>query len=131
MRDLGDARDLGWDYWKEKPDQGRYYQQHCRRNRPPDPATFISWRRGDGRNRDTHSVRRAIPLQPLQVGADFSRALIADLAVLLQSLIDNVFKSRGKIGVEALQRSGLLVEDGIEDRGRGVSAKGQGSSLLG
>ena len=44
--------------------------------------------------------RIAIALQPLQIGAQFGSALVAQLAVFLQRLVDDALQFIGKLGIQ-------------------------------
>src|SRR5437867_2564185 len=68
------------------------YRSHTGYKRAPDRPTG-GWRcrrspRGAGRN---HFPRLRVPLEAFQVGAQFARGLVAQLAVLLQRLADDFF----------------------------------------
>src|SRR5712692_8305147 len=64
-----------------------------------------------------------VALQAFQIRAQFRGALIADFAVLLQSLVGDAFEFRRKFGIEAERWCGRVIEDGIEQSGGGVTAK--------
>ena len=49
--------------------------------------------------------------------------LVAQIAVFLQRLADNLFELRRKIGIEPTGRHGGLAQDGLKDRRRAVAAK--------
>src|ERR1700756_4035753 len=60
-----------------------------------------------------------MPLQTLEVGANIRSMLVAQVAVFLQSLVDDVFQLRRHIGIQPHKRYGCPVQDRIED-GRGT-----------
>src|SRR5580700_9845383 len=45
-------------------------------------------------------VRLQIPPEALQIGAHFSRALVAEIAVLLQRLVDDLIQADGNIRIQ-------------------------------
>src|SRR5262249_40363707 len=56
-----------------------------------------------------------IPFEPLQVTANIGRALIAQIAILLQSLRDNSLEVRRNLRVNAGDRGRVAIENCIED----------------
>ncbi len=63
------------------------------------------------------ATRIGIALQPRQVGAQISGALVTQVAVFLQRLTYNAFEFGGQIGVEPRGSRGPAAEDGLEDDG--------------
>ena len=68
-----------------------------------------------------------ISLHALQIGADFRRVLIAEVAIFFERLGEDVFEAEGKVGIQAGRRKGLAVQDAIENDAAGFAAEGQGS----
>jgi len=104
-----------------------------KRERSDDPdSVATSCRRGAGRserNRSDRGLARAgISLEALEVGAEFGRALGADVAVLLQGFINCARKARRQVGIQSKRWSGSFVEDGVEDGGGSVPVKGESAS---
>ena len=60
--------------------------------------------------------RFGIPLQPLQVGAHVGGVLVAQVAVFLQRLVDDLFQLRRNITIETNRRGRIRIEDCLEDR---------------
>ena len=54
-----------------------------------------------------------VPLQPLQIGADFGGVLVAKLAILFQTLVDDVFQFGRKVGVQPHRWRGRPVQNGF------------------
>ena len=52
--------------------------------------------------------------QPLQVGPDLRCSLVAEVAVFFEGFVDDVFKLRGQVGVEAHGSGGCLVQNGVK-----------------
>src|SRR5438128_11754722 len=48
------------------------------------------------------TTRVRVPLQPLEISPHLRRALIAQVAVFLQSFVDDIFQFGRKVGVQAL-----------------------------
>ncbi len=69
--------------------------------------------------------RRAVAIDPLQVGAHLGGILIAQVAVFLQRLVDHLFQPGRQIGIQPHRSNRKPVHDAIEDHGRGVAAEGQ------
>ena len=57
------------------------------------------------RTRGWHSPCLRVPLQPLQVGSHLRGMLIAQVAVFLQRLVDDVFQLRRNIGIQPNRRT--------------------------
>jgi hypothetical protein len=72
---------------------------------------------GPGRCRKFSTPRRQgggpsrirVPFQPLEVGSHLRSALIAQIAVFLQCLVDNRFDLRRKLWIEMRRRTRVLV----------------------
>ena len=62
-------------------------------------AAFLCDRHCAG-TRSYGSSRLCVPLQPLQVGSHVGGVLIAQIAVLLQRLVDDPFQFGGHIGIQ-------------------------------
>ena len=60
-------------------------------------------------------VRFGVTLQPLQIGFDLCRALVAQVAIFFESLVDDAFELDGQIGIEPKRRRGSAIQDAIED----------------
>ncbi len=65
-----------------------------------------------------------VAFEALEVGSDLGRALVAQLTILFQSLVDDLFQLGRQIGVDAHGGSRLAVQDGVKDYGGGVAAEG-------
>jgi len=63
------------------------------------------------------SARFGLALEALEVSANFRGVLVAKVRILLESLVNDVFQLRGKIGIQAQRRNGRALEDGVEDEG--------------
>ena len=59
--------------------------------------------------------RIRVALQPLQVGPHLRGMLIAQVAVFLQSLIDDPFQFGRHSGIQPQRRSRRRIQDGFED----------------
>ena len=88
------------------------------------PAALLRHRYRAG-TRSDGSPRLGIPLQPLQVGSHFRRALVAQIAVFLQGLVDDVFQLGRNITIETNGRGWNRIEDCLEDDSRTFAMKGQ------
>src|ERR1700687_4615873 len=82
-----------------------------------------SWRLRTGRRYLGAGI--SIPLQPLQVSADIGRVLVAQVAILLESLVNDVFQLGRQVGVQPNRRCWSAVENRLENRGRAFSAEWQ------
>src|SRR5580700_2435198 len=60
-------------------------------------------------------VRLQIPPEALQIGAHFSRALVAEIAVLLQRLVDDVFQLGWHVGIQPQRWRRYRIQNGFED----------------
>src|ERR1700680_1138796 len=76
--------------------------------------------------------RVRIPLQPLQVDAHLCRTLIAQVAIFLQSLIDDSLQLGWHRRIQSHGGRGRCVEDGFEDLRRtdGMKRESAGSYLV-
>jgi hypothetical protein len=61
----------------------------------------------------------------LQVGSHFRRALIAQIAVFFQSLVDDPFDFDWHVGIQPHGGSGSRVENGFEDDSRAFPTEWQ------
>jgi hypothetical protein len=66
-------------------------------------------------------ARIGIALQTLQVRAHIGGVEVAQVAILFQSLVDNVFELGRKVGIEPDGRRGRTIQNRLEDRGRTFS----------
>jgi len=57
----------------------------------------------------------------VEVGSQIGRALITQVAIFLQSLVDDALQLRGHVGIEAHGGDWAAIEDGFEDL-RGAAA---------
>ena len=69
------------------------------------------------------SARIRVALQPLEVSADIGSVLVAQVAVLLQGLLDDLFQLGGDLRVQAHRRHRGAVQDGLEDHRRGIATE--------
>src|SRR5437660_277858 len=76
--------------------------------------------------------RFRFPFQPFEVGAHFRRYLVAQLAVFLQRLINDVFEFGWKVRVQPEYRKRLAIQNFVRDHARAFSAERQraGSHLI-
>ena len=56
-----------------------------------------------------------IPFQALQIGSDVSGMLIAQITILLESLVDDPFQFSGHVRIQPNYGGRRAVEDGFED----------------
>ena len=105
-----------------------YQAQHERERRsrePPASAAPSLGRRserglGDGALIDRPRPPRVrVPLQPLEIGAQVRGVLVAEVAVLLEQPVDDVFQLGRDLRVEPHGRRRGLVQDRVEDHRRG------------
>lgn len=68
--------------------------------------------------------RIASALQPLQVRANFRRVLVAELAILHQTLADDVLEFRRHLGIELHSGRRRAIQNRVEDQSRAVTVKG-------
>src|SRR5216683_7226509 len=69
-----------------------------------------------------------IALQPLEVRSYVGGTLVAEITVLLQSLVDDAFQFRREFGIQTDRRSGDLVQNRVKDRRRGAAFEGKPAS---
>ena len=72
-------------------------------------------------------ARFSIALQPLKIGANVGCVLVAEIAILLQSFENDVFKFGRQIAVETNGRRRNGIEDGLEDDTGTLAVKGHGA----
>ena len=60
-------------------------------------------------------ARIRVSLQALEVGANVAGVLVAQLAILLETLVDDALELGRDIGIQAHGRHGRAIEDGLED----------------
>src|SRR5207244_8704729 len=70
-----------------------------------------------------HFPGSCIALQAPEVSAQLGGALVTDVAIFLQRLIYDSFQLRRHFRIEPERRGRIFVENGIKDRGAGVSTK--------
>src|SRR5207249_7971749 len=87
-------------------------------------ARILCCRHGP-RTGNSHPPRVCIPLQPLQISPHLRRALIAQVPILLQSLVDDVFQFGRKVGIEPDRGSGSAIQNRLKDERRCVTSEGQ------
>ena len=68
--------------------------------------------------------RIRVAFQALQVSAKVGSALVAKVAVFLESLVGDSLEFVGQLGVQPHRRGGGLGEDGSEDHGRSLAGEG-------
>src|SRR5580693_9827392 len=66
-----------------------------------------------------------IALQALQLGTHVGCALVAQIAIFLESPVDDVFQLGRNLTIETNRRGWGRVEDGFKDDSRTFSLKGQ------
>jgi len=71
------------------------------------------------------SRRFGVALQPLEVGAEVGRVLVAKVTVFFEGFGDDAFEFSGEIGIEADSGGGCAVENAFENDARGVAAERQ------
>ena len=64
-------------------------------------------------------------MHALEVGADVGGVLIAEIAILLQRLMNDALEVRRKIGIQPQRRDRLSIEDGIENFSGALAAEGK------
>src|SRR5215467_13753588 len=109
----------------------------CAATKAPSPQRQRSRKRRPNRvctprfapgQRPGHACGRAVriyfALQTLEVGTHLGRALVAQIEILLERLVDDALQFQRKIRIYPDGWGDRLVQDRIEDRGRGVSKKG-------
>ena len=69
-----------------------------------------------------------VALQALQVGANVGGVLVAQVAIFLQRLVDDVFQLRWKVGIQSDWRNRCTIENRLKDQRRSFSAEGQRAS---
>src|SRR5579883_1311019 len=74
---------------------------------------------------DSGAAGIGVALEALQVGADIGGVLVAQVAVFLERLGDDVLELGWEIGIEADGGHRSAIKDGLENEGRGVAAEGQ------
>lgn len=68
-------------------------------------------------------VRFRVALQPLQVSFHLGCTLIAQVAILFQSLVDDAFEFDGQIGIQAERGRGSTIQDAVENHARTFAMK--------
>src|SRR5580698_4570208 len=74
---------------------------------------------------NANAAGTGVSLEALQVGAHFGGVLVTKIAVVFESFVDDAFELGREIGIEARRRSGLTIEDGVEDVGGAFAAEGK------
>ena len=87
-------------------------------------------RRSFWHSRRARACRRKVPtlrvaLQPLQIRSHVGCVLITQIAVFLQSLVDDLFQLGRHVGIQSHGRNRCPVQDRIEDGGCTVPTKWQ------
>src|ERR1700730_17673491 len=93
----------------------------------------LAWYRsgGDGRRHifRFRDARRAlgieIPLQTLQIGAYVCGMLVTEIAVFLESLLDELIKFRRQIRINPQRRCGSPIKNSLENYTGSISSKRQ------
>src|SRR6266849_1835135 len=100
-----------------------------RRDQPH--GQLASGRRGSaertGGSRGQNGARFGVAFEALQVGAHLGGALVAEVAVLFEQLVQDPFKRRRQVGVQAKRWGGRAIQDGVENDGGRISAEGHGT----
>ena len=66
-----------------------------------------------------------MPFEALQIGAHFRGGLIAEVAILIESFLEDFLELFGYFRIEAYGRNRRAVHDGVKDDSGSVAAKGQ------
>src|SRR5450755_293064 len=74
-----------------------------------------------------HRGRIRVPLQPLEVSPQLGGRLTANVAILLQRLVDDLFQLRRGVGVYSKWRYRCSIQNGFEDHTASVASKRQGA----
>ena len=69
--------------------------------------------------------RVGITLQPLQVGSQVGRVLVAQVPIFLQRLVDDSLQLHRHFAVQPHRRGRALVQDGVKNGCRSVALEGQ------
>jgi len=69
------------------------------------------------RRRELCPARFCLPLQAFQVGTQISSMLVAQIAILLERLVNDPFQFGGQVGIQPYRGHGRLVQDGIKQVG--------------
>src|ERR1017187_2649013 len=80
-----------------------------------------------GRSGSYGPSRFRIPLQTLQIRSYVSRMLVTQVAILLQTLVDNFFQLGRQIGNQSNGRNWSAIEDRLENQSRALPSEGQRS----
>src|SRR4051812_15496973 len=72
-----------------------------------------------------HAAGTCVAFQALKFGANFSSALITEIAVLLQRCTNHIFQLRRKRTVQLRRRGGISIQNAIEDHSRSVALERQ------
>ena len=65
-----------------------------------------------------------IALEAFEVGAQFGGGLVAHLAIFFEGFGDDALQLVGQFGIDLLDGFRLLVQDGVENQGRGAAVEG-------
>jgi hypothetical protein len=68
-----------------------------------------------------------VALQAAQVSAEVGRALVTEIAILLQRLIDDPFQFAGKVRIQPHRSNGSAFQNGVEDQRPSIASEWQGS----
>src|SRR5947209_7930518 len=65
--------------------------------------------------RNPEPCRFGVALEPLEITSKFGRGLVAEFAILLQQLTDDVFQPRWYGRIQPCRRQRTSIEDTVED----------------
>src|SRR5580700_5219358 len=66
-----------------------------------------------------------VPLQPLQVGANISSVLVAEVSVFLQTLVNDPFHFGWQVGIQPYWRNWLFFQNRIKNDSRTLTTERQ------
>ena len=70
------------------------------------------------------AVRINVPLEALEVGAKLAGGLVTQVGIFLQRLCENIFQTCGQSRIQLRRRSGLRMQDAVEDQCHGRAGEG-------
>jgi hypothetical protein len=108
--------------WARREVSHRYgrNRDHRQSKDPSVPGIPVHGERGRGGLRRDRAAGIRVPLQTLQIRAQFRSGLAPHVSILLQRLADDMFQFRGQIRLEC-QRRQRFVQDGVKQDRRRVS----------
>ena len=111
----------------EAPGAGRGIDSLVRSHRAARVAEGFRWNDGaEGLRRNrSRCAEVGVPLQPLQIRPHVGGVLVAQVAILFQCLIDDIFQARGQLWILLRQRHRRSIQNCVEDQSLGFAAEGQ------